>query len=112
MPKLRCFAMGRKARSVPAKSLDLVQLRGKLCSKRSEPYIPNALPKFMAELAWHRGPDCPRVAESVTALASPESRIPAVNVEDRKLAEFSDEEINEILRQAGYRSLVSAEAPR
>jgi uncharacterized ferritin-like protein (DUF455 family) len=45
-------------------------------------------------------------------LASPENRIPAVNVEDRKLAEFSDDEINEILRQAGYRSLVSAEAAR
>jgi uncharacterized ferritin-like protein (DUF455 family) len=44
------------------------------------------------------------------ALASPENRIPAVNVEDRKLAEFSDEEINEILRQAGYRSLVSSES--
>jgi uncharacterized ferritin-like protein (DUF455 family) len=47
-----------------------------------------------------------------TALASPESRIPAVNVEDRKLAEFSDDEINEILRQAGYRALVSSEAGR
>ena len=45
-----------------------------------------------------------------TALASPESRIPAVNVEDRKLAEFTDDEIKEILRQAGYRSLVSEEA--
>jgi uncharacterized ferritin-like protein (DUF455 family) len=45
-------------------------------------------------------------------LASPESRIPAVNVEDRKLAEFTDDEINEILRQAGYRSLVPAEAER
>jgi hypothetical protein len=36
----------------------------------------------------------------------PHSRIPIVNVEDRKLAEFNDEEINEILRQAGFRSLV------
>jgi uncharacterized ferritin-like protein (DUF455 family) len=45
-------------------------------------------------------------------LASPENRIPAVNVEDRKLAEFTDDEINEILRQAGYRSLVPAEAVR
>jgi uncharacterized ferritin-like protein (DUF455 family) len=45
-------------------------------------------------------------------LASPENRIPAVNVEDRKLAEFTDDEINEILRQAGYRSLVPAEAAR
>ena len=40
------------------------------------------------------------------ALESPEDRIPAVNVEDRRLAEFSDEEIHEILRQAGFRSLV------
>jgi uncharacterized ferritin-like protein (DUF455 family) len=45
-----------------------------------------------------------------TELAAAENRIPAVNVEDRRLAEFSDEEIDEILRQAGYRSLVSAEA--
>jgi uncharacterized ferritin-like protein (DUF455 family) len=38
-------------------------------------------------------------------LEAPEDRIPAVNVEDRKLAEFSDEEIYEILRQAGFRAL-------
>jgi uncharacterized ferritin-like protein (DUF455 family) len=36
----------------------------------------------------------------------PTERIPAVNVEDRRLAEFSNEEIHEILRQAGFRSLV------
>ncbi len=45
-----------------------------------------------------------------TALASPESRIPAVNVDFRHLAEFSEEEIHEILRQAGFRSLLPAEA--
>jgi uncharacterized ferritin-like protein (DUF455 family) len=44
-------------------------------------------------------------------LASPEARIPAVNVEDRKLAEFSDEEIYEILRQAGFRTLVPDSVP-
>jgi uncharacterized ferritin-like protein (DUF455 family) len=38
--------------------------------------------------------------------ADPDERIPAVNVEDRRLAEFSDDEIHEILRQAGFRSLV------
>jgi uncharacterized ferritin-like protein (DUF455 family) len=43
-------------------------------------------------------------------LASPEARIPAVNVEDRRLAEFTDEEIHEILRQAGFRTLVSGAA--
>ena len=42
-------------------------------------------------------------------LASPENRIPAVNVEDRQEAEFSEEEIHEILRQAGFRSLVPKE---
>lgn len=36
---------------------------------------------------------------------------PAVNVEDRRLAEFSDEEIGEILRQAGFRSLVADSGP-
>jgi uncharacterized ferritin-like protein (DUF455 family) len=33
-------------------------------------------------------------------------RVPPVNIEDRKLAEFTDEEVHEILRQAGFRSLV------
>ena len=36
----------------------------------------------------------------------PAERVPAVNVEDRRLAEFTDEEIHEILRQAGFRSLL------
>lgn len=39
-------------------------------------------------------------------LDDPAGRVPAVNVEDRRLAEFSDEEIHEILRQAGFRSLL------
>lgn len=43
-------------------------------------------------------------------LAAPESRIPAVNVEDRRLAEFNEEEIHEILRQAGFRTLIPMEA--
>jgi len=40
-----------------------------------------------------------------TALPQLAERIPAVNVEDRRLAEFSDEEVQEILRQAGFRAL-------
>ena len=35
--------------------------------------------------------------------AAPEERIPAVNIDDRKLAEFSDAEVHEILKQAGFR---------
>jgi len=35
---------------------------------------------------------------------------PAVNVEDRRAAEFTDEEISEVLRQAGFRSILPAGA--
>jgi uncharacterized ferritin-like protein (DUF455 family) len=35
------------------------------------------------------------------------SDVPAVNVEDRQRAEFSDDEIHEVLRQAGFRTLVA-----
>jgi uncharacterized ferritin-like protein (DUF455 family) len=41
------------------------------------------------------------------AMADPAQRVPAVNVEDRRLAEFSDDEIGEILRQAGFRALLA-----
>ena len=41
-------------------------------------------------------------------LRDPSETIPAVNVEDRQHAEFSTEEITEILRQAGFRTLVPA----
>jgi len=40
---------------------------------------------------------------------SPEARVPAVNVNDRKLAEFTDEEVEHILRQAGFRSILPQE---
>jgi uncharacterized ferritin-like protein (DUF455 family) len=36
-------------------------------------------------------------------------RIPSVNIDDRRLAEFDEQEIHEILRQAGFRSLVPTE---
>lgn len=53
-----------------------------------------------------------QVNARVAALGSGElaelsgSAAPAVNIEDRRLAEFSDDEIGEILKQAGFRSLV------
>jgi len=37
--------------------------------------------------------------------ANPEERVPAVNVEHRKLAEFTDEEVQVILEQAGFRTV-------
>jgi len=45
-----------------------------------------------------------------TQLASPDNRIPAINVGFRQLAEFSEDEIHEILRQAGFRTLVPEKA--
>jgi uncharacterized ferritin-like protein (DUF455 family) len=44
-------------------------------------------------------------------MADPAERVPAVNVEDRRLAEFTDDEIHEILRQAGFRSLIPRQEP-
>jgi len=41
------------------------------------------------------------------ARSDPADLVPAVNIEDRRLAEFTDEEIQEVLRQAGFRSLSS-----
>lgn len=37
--------------------------------------------------------------------AAPGERVPAVNVEDRKLAEFTDDEVQVILHQAGFRTI-------
>jgi uncharacterized ferritin-like protein (DUF455 family) len=37
-------------------------------------------------------------------------RVPIVNIDDRKLAEFTDEEIHEILKQAGFRVLDASAA--
>lgn len=45
------------------------------------------------------------VGKALDGFAS--DRIPVVNIEDRKLAEFSDDEIHEILKQSGFRSLVT-----
>jgi uncharacterized ferritin-like protein (DUF455 family) len=42
-------------------------------------------------------------------LGSFAERIPAVNTVDRELADFSEEEIHEILKQAGFRTLVSTD---
>lgn len=41
-----------------------------------------------------------------TVMEDPTARVPAVNIEDRRAAEFSDGEIQEILKQAGFRSIV------
>jgi uncharacterized ferritin-like protein (DUF455 family) len=44
------------------------------------------------------------------AAASPGQQAPAVNVADRRLAEFTEDEVQEILRQAGFRSIIPAPA--
>jgi len=41
-------------------------------------------------------------------ISDPRERVPAVNVEARRLAEFNRDEIDEVLRQAGFRSLTGA----
>jgi uncharacterized ferritin-like protein (DUF455 family) len=58
-----------------------------------------------ANAVLQAGEGDPRSVDAAAARAV--SKAPAVNVGDRRLAEFNDEEIGEILRQAGFRSLVS-----
>lgn len=41
------------------------------------------------------------------AFTAPKHRVPQVNVEDRRNAEFTDGEIEEFLRQSGYQSVMS-----
>jgi uncharacterized ferritin-like protein (DUF455 family) len=53
-----------------------------------------------------------RGGDAQASAPEPDERVPAVNVEDRRLAEFSEEEIAEILRQAGFRSLLPEGGPR
>ncbi len=61
--------------------------------------------RFLAETNAAFLPSGPEVNAVGTLLEAPTDRIPPVNIEDRRLAEFSDDEIREILRQAGFRSL-------
>jgi hypothetical protein len=43
---------------------------------------------------------------------APKSRVPQVNIEDRRHAEFSDDEIEQFLRQSGYQSIMSTGTER
>ena len=61
--------------------------------------------RFLAEANSRLQAKGPEVNAVGKVLPAPAERIPAVNVQDRRLAEFSDEEIAEILRQAGFRAL-------
>lgn len=61
--------------------------------------------RFLSDaVARFQEPDSVVNAVGTVIPPAPE-RIPAVNVEDRRLAEFSEDEIHEILRQAGFRAL-------
>jgi len=62
--------------------------------------------RFVAEVNALLAPRTGELNAVGVPLRDPLATIPAVNVEDRRLAGFSDEEIGEILRQAGFRALV------
>jgi uncharacterized ferritin-like protein (DUF455 family) len=63
--------------------------------------------RFLAEANAALQPEAGQVNAVGKVIEDPAARIPAVNVDDRRLADFSDEEIQVILRQAGFRSLAS-----
>jgi uncharacterized ferritin-like protein (DUF455 family) len=62
--------------------------------------------RFLAHVNQSMQPKAGDVNAVGKVLEDPTQRVPVVNVEDRKLAEFNEDEIYEILRQAGFRSLV------
>jgi uncharacterized ferritin-like protein (DUF455 family) len=62
--------------------------------------------RFLAEVNASLAPREGEVNAVGKVLEDPAATVPAVNIEDRRLAEFTDEEIGEILRQAGFRALV------
>jgi uncharacterized ferritin-like protein (DUF455 family) len=66
--------------------------------------------RFLAEANRHFQPQEGDVNVAGKVFDDPQARIPAVNIEDRKLAEFNDEEIHEILKQTGFRSLLDPQA--
>jgi hypothetical protein len=70
--------------------------------------------RFVAEVNAVLAPREGEINAVGVPLRDPSATVPAVNVEDRRLAEFSADEIAEILRQAGFRALVeeTPEAPR
>lgn len=65
--------------------------------------------RFLAEANRMFQPQAGDVNASGKVFTDPTQRIPAVNVEDRRWAEFSEQEISEILKQAGFRSLLAEE---
>jgi hypothetical protein len=62
--------------------------------------------RFLATASAALAPEPGAVNAAGTPIADPRDRVPTVNVEDRRLAGFSEAEIHEILRQAGFRSLL------
>jgi alkylhydroperoxidase family enzyme len=66
--------------------------------------------RFLGVVAAALAPEPGTVNAVGTLIAEGPRRVPAVNVDDRRRAEFTEAEIDEILRQAGFRSLPAAAA--
>lgn len=62
--------------------------------------------RFLSDVNAYLAPHDGEVNAVGKTLLDPSATVPPVNIEDRRLAEFTDEEIGEILRQAGFRALV------
>lgn len=67
--------------------------------------------RFLASVTSALSPKPGEVNAVGTPLRDPRERVPRVNVEDRRHAEFTEAEIEQVLRQAGFRSLVPERAP-
>ena len=66
--------------------------------------------RFLAAATAALAPRPGEVNAVGTPITDPRERVPMVNVEDRRLADFTEEEIHEVLRQAGFRALLPRES--
>lgn len=63
--------------------------------------------RFLAAVQAAVAPREGELSPAGIAFTAPKDRLLEVNVEDRKLADFSDAEIDEFLRQSGYEPLIA-----
>ena len=64
--------------------------------------------RFLSAVTAALAPKAGEVGPSGLPFVKPEEKLAAVNIEDRKYAEFSDGEIDQFLRQSGFQSIMAA----
>ncbi len=64
--------------------------------------------RFLSAVTAAVAPEEGELSPVGVVFTAPKDRVPQVNIEDRRHAEFSDDEIEQFLRQSGYQSIMTA----